>query len=522
MMRSPLAGVDGQFSAGRVEFSPHDSTEVYRGKLAQLVLDELPGFAALLTTSGVLLERNRAAVDPALIGKSLWQTAWWRMRPSVQVELREAIERAARGEAVKHHLNFAPPEMPVTDFTLSPVRDAEDRVVFLLLRGTAEGQADERASALLGAIVDSSDDAIISKDLNGRIMTWNKSAERLFGYTAEEAIERSITILIPRDRLEEETRILERLRHGERIDHFETIRVRKDGTTLNVSLTISPVKDANGRIIGASKIARDITDRVQREHALEQANADLEQFAYSASHDLQEPLRMVAAYSELLKRKFGGKLGPEADEYIGYMVSGASRMESLLRDLRSYTQVLSGNAEPPGEIEPARVLRKVLANLEVAIADSGAIIQHADLPRVYIYEFQLQQVLQNLIGNAIRYRGAETPRIHISAERRNGRCLFAVQDNGIGIDPQYKEQIFGIFKRLHSAGEFPGTGMGLAICQRIIESGGGRIWVESKPGRGSTFYFTVAGAKSECQPNTGLDPVDRRQSPGRGAGARSA
>jgi PAS domain S-box-containing protein len=361
-----------------------------------------------------------------------------------------------------------------------------------------------RASALLSAIVDSSDDAIISKNLDGIIMSWNKSAERLFGYTADEAIGRSILMLIPPDRQDEEPGILARLRRGERVDHFETIRVRKDGSSLNISLTISPVRDPEGRIIGASKIARDITDRVRREQdlrdanaALQRANEDLQQFAYSASHDLQEPLRMVAAYSELLQKRFGGKLGPVADEYIGFTVAGAARMETLLRDLRTYTQVSTAEQLPPGEIDARAVLDKALANLEVAIHDAGATVRSERLPHVRMHEFQLQQLFQNLIGNAIRYRGTAPPVIDVSAKRVGDDWRFSVSDNGIGIEPEYKEQIFGIFKRLHSASDFPGTGMGLAICQRIVERGGGRIWVESEPGRGSTFYFTVPCAGSQ-------------------------
>jgi PAS domain S-box-containing protein len=385
-----------------------------------------------------------------------------------------------------------------------------------------------QASALLSAIVDTSDDAIISKDLNGIIMSWNKSAERLFGYTAAEAVGQSITILIPPERLDEEPKILDRLRRGERVDHFETIRVRKDGSRLNISLTISPVKDAGGKIIGASKIARDITYRVRQEQALQeanaalkQANADLQQFAYSASHDLQEPLRMVAAYSELLRRKFGGKLGPEADEYIGHTVQGAVRMENLLSDLRTYTQVSTTEHAPPEEIDASEVLKKTLLNLEVAIRDSGASVSSSALPRVRMHTFQLEQVFQNLIANAIRYRSTLPPRIHIGAELQGKEWLFSVQDNGIGIESQYKEQIFGIFKRLHSAAQYPGTGMGLAICQRVVERAGGRIWVESESGRGSTFYFTVPFGEPErtgSQAASRVDSSDRGQSGRRHAG----
>jgi len=204
---------------------------------------------------------------------------------------------------------------------------------------------------------------------------------------------------------------------------------------------------------------------------------------------------MVATYSELLQKKFGGKLGPAGDEYIGYTVRGALRMEALLRDLRTYAQVSAGEYEPKEDLEAGDVLKKALATLEGSISETGAEITSTALPRIRIYEFQLEQLFQNLIGNAIRYRGSDPPRIHVAAERQEREWRFSVQENGIGIDPRYKEQVFGIFKRLHSAAEYPGTGMGLAICQRIIERIGGRIWVESEPGRGSTFFFTVPHGK---------------------------
>jgi light-regulated signal transduction histidine kinase (bacteriophytochrome) len=258
------------------------------------------------------------------------------------------------------------------------------------------------------------------------------------------------------------------------------------------------VKDPKGRIVGASKIARDITDRVLKDEALKEANAalqqlnaDLQQFVYSASHDLQEPLRTVSIYSQLLQKRFGGTLGPSGVEYIGHTVQGALRMESLLRDLRTYMQVSTSEREQKEDVDAGAILDKALAGLESAINGSGASISRTALPRVRMYEHQLEQVFQNLIGNSIRYRGEQPPHISIAAGQQGDAWLFSVQDNGIGIEPQYKEHIFGIFKRLHSAAEYPGTGMGLAICQRIIERNGGRIWVESEPGKGSTFYFTV-------------------------------
>ena len=372
--------------------------------------------------------------------------------------------------------------------------------VVCYFRDIGDRRRAEQNANLLASIVESSDDAIVSKNLDGIIMSWNQGAERIFGYTAAEAVGQSILMLIPPDRIDEEPRILERLKRGERLEHFETVRVRKDGSRLNVSLTVSPVKAADGRIAGASKVARDITDKVRQAAALEQANtalkranADLQLFAYSASHDLQEPLRMVAVYSQLLQKRFGGKLGPTGDEYIGYTVQGATRMESLLKDLRTYSQVSTTGKDPTDVIDAGEILQKTLLNLQVAISNSGASVNSTTLPKVRMYEFQLEQVFQNLIGNAMAYRGDEPPRIQIAAVRQGSEWLFSVQDNGIGIDPQFHEQIFGIFKRLHSTAEYSGTGMGLAICRQAVERAGGRIWVESAPGKGSTFYFTVPG-----------------------------
>jgi light-regulated signal transduction histidine kinase (bacteriophytochrome) len=220
---------------------------------------------------------------------------------------------------------------------------------------------------------------------------------------------------------------------------------------------------------------------------------DLQQFAYSASHDLQEPLRMVAVFSELLRKRFGDQLGPTGNDYVTQTIQGAKRMESLLRDLRTYTEVSTAGREPAEEIDANAVLDKTLLNLEVTIQESGATIHRADLPRLRFNAVRLEQVFQNLIANAIRYRGEAPPIVDVGAVREGGQWRFSVRDNGIGIEPQFQEQIFGMFKRLHSKSEYPGTGMGLAICQRIVERTGGRIWVESAAGQGSTFYFTLPG-----------------------------
>jgi PAS domain S-box-containing protein len=421
---------------------------------------------------------------------------------------------------------------------LQPQEDAVRRFralnerIALLNREICDRTRAMRESALLSAIVDSSDDAIMSKDLTGIIMSWNKGAERLFGYAASEAVGRSITFIIPPERLDEEIDILQRLARGERIERMETVRITKNGVSLHVSLTISPVKDADGRIMGASKIAHDITARVAQEkalvtanEALNRANGDLEQFAYSASHDLQEPLRMVATYSEMLKKRFNGQLGEEGEEYIGYTIEGAMRMERLLKNLRVYTQVSTGEFRPEQPVDAGDVLRRTIGNLQVAIQQAAAAVTSGPLPQVLIQEFQLEQLFQNLIGNALRYRSSRQPQIHVAAKEEETEWLFSVEDNGIGIESKFKEQIFGIFMRLHTASEHPGTGMGLAICQRVVERAGGRIWVESELGRGSTFYFTLPRDQSSGNGRGHASLHDHSgggQPGGRGAGTGGA
>lgn len=779
------------------EAALHATEEHFRA-----IVDTTPECVKVVAEDGTLLHMNSAGLEMVeadspedAIGKSVYDL----IAPEFRDAFRVFNERICCGQAgslaydmtglrgCKRHM----------ETSARPLRWPDGKTVQLAItRDVTERASRERAALLLSAIVDSSDDAIISKDLNGIITSWNKSAERLFGYTAAEAIGHSIAdLLIPSDRQEEEPAILERLRRGERVDHFETLRRRKDGTILDISLTISPVKDAAGRIIGASKIARDITDRKCTERAIEmlnaqlsadlvamtrmqhlstrllqtddfsellgeilgaaieitganmgtiqlmeggspkivsqrgfepsllsllnacpenekvcgkalerfervivedithspvftatrtrnillaagaralqctplvsrsgqllgmfsthyrapgrptegqlrlldilarqaadlierkssetallrsewrfrqladampqivwtarpdghldyynerwyeftgfsrdqfgdvswepvlhpddvkrcyeiwygavasgqpyrieyrfwdrnenrwrwfmgralpvrdhgkivkwfgtctdideqkrveddlrRANSDLEQFAYTASHDLQEPLRSIKIYGELLTNRYGSRLDGQALEFLEFLRTGASRMEMLVRDLLAYTQVTRPNA--PAEVTDANdALSTTLANVQGAIVESGTTVTFDPLPPVRVHSTHLRQLFQNLIGNAIKYRSPErTAAVHVSAERQGDFWVFTVSDNGIGIQPEYREHIFGLFKRLHSGDEYSGTGIGLAICQRIVERYHGRIWVESEPGHGSRFMFAL-------------------------------
>ena len=235
----------------------------------------------------------------------------------------------------------------------------------------------------------------------------------------------------------------------------------------------------------------DLERRVeQRTVALQRSNEDLQQFAYIASHDLQEPLRMVASYTELLKRRYHGKLDSDADQFIDYAVDGVKRMSALIRDLLAYSRAGETPAEQIRELNPQDTLDTVLLNLKVTIGDVDASITHDPLPHIEFDPLRLSQLFQNLLANAIKYRGERRPVVHISARTEGPETIFSFADNGIGIDPKYAEQIFGIFKRLHGR-EYEGTGIGLAMCKKIVERQGGRIWVESKLGEGSTFSFSI-------------------------------
>jgi PAS domain S-box-containing protein len=401
-----------------------------------------------------------------------------------------------------------------------PIFDSSGQVIGAInvLIDNTERKNTEIAMGKLAAIVESSQDAIIGKDLNGIISSWNEAAQRLFGYTAEEMIGKPVMMLIPPGRRNEETEILRRIHAGEQVKHFETIRVNKAGERLHISLSVSPIKDASGRIVGASKIARDITEmrRVQEtlaaaaienrrlyeavqkelsehketEEELSKSNKELEQFAYIASHDLQEPLHMINSFVDLLTRRCYKKLDDHEREYLDFIRQGATRAKTLIRELLEFSRI--GRAEDVQRLSLQTVLREVEGNLSAAIKESGAVIRSASLPTVMASHLEMVQLFQNLISNAIKYRSLVPPQIDISVSKTVGAMWeFAVKDNGIGIEPRYRERIFGMFQRLHSQSDSSGTGIGLAVCQKIVQNQGGNIWVESEPGQGSTFYFTL-------------------------------
>ena len=488
----------------------------------------------------------------------------------------------------------------------------------------------------LTAIVDSSDDAIFSKDMDGLIHSWNRGAQRIFGYTAQEIVGQSVRILVPAEREFEEVEIFEKLGSGERIEHFETLRRRKDGQIIDVSITISPLQDSTGKIIGVATIAQDITarkesekrfrevsdqareaernfdlalsvsrtgawawslpegkldwddqmyvlfgvtrdtfqptfenviscfhpdDRVLARNAmqtaiasskefyfeqralwpdgtvhdiaargrtvndnngkpikvvcvctdltaskrsaellqtnlreLERSNEDLQQFAYVCSHDLQEPLRVISNFTQLLAKRYKGSLDAKGDEYIAFIVDASKRMQGLIRDLLLYSRIHQ-QIEPAVSVNCIEIVETARSNLKVAITESGARFECEPLPIVIADRSQLLQLFQNLIANSVKFRSQQPLLIRISAEDQGNFWNFAVADNGVGIDMKYAEKVFVIFQRLHTREVYAGNGIGLGICKRIVERIGGRIWIESELGSGSCFHFTIPKTK---------------------------
>jgi two-component system sensor kinase FixL len=383
------------------------------------------------------------------------------------------------------------------ELAVSETPSGNRRIFTGIVRDITERKRAEEVHAMLAAIVESSDDAIIGKTLGGTIATWNVGAERIFGYTADEAVGKNISILMPPERLHEEVNIQQRLARGESIEHFDTVRVTKDSRKIEVSLTVSPIRNAAGTIVGASKIARDITARKRAEESLAhqaeelaRSNMELERFAYIASHDLQEPLRSIQSFAQLLQRHCGGSLSGDAAEYLGYITGGVQRMQTLISDLLAYSRVNSqGAAFVPADCN--EICDRVLEDLQASIDSNHAKVTIEPLPIVVGDPTQLGQVFQNLLVNAIKFHGKRTPCISVWARETSSEWVFAVKDNGIGIAAEYFDRIFIIFQRLHTIEEYSGTGIGLAVCKKIAERHRGRIWVESVVGEGSTFYFSI-------------------------------
>ena len=336
-------------------------------------------------------------------------------------------------------------------------------------------------------------------DLSGRFMKVNRRLCEILGYGEQELIGRPVKeISHPEDRnLTDSQRM--RVRSGEKQSvRFEKRYLRKSGAIVWVDLSVALACDASGVPQYEIALFDDITERKKAEAALREAheelkrsNAELEQFAYVASHDLQEPLRMVSSYTQLLMRRYGDKLDGDAREFTAFIVDGATRMKQLIEDLLAYSRVgtRDKNFKP---VDAGSSLGRALTNLRAAIQDSGATVTHDPLPTIPCDEVQVAQLFQNLIGNALKFRKPDAaPAVHVGAADQGAEWEFMVRDNGIGIEPQYFQRIFMVFQRLHDKGEYPGTGIGLAIVKKVVERHGGRIWVQSQPGAGTTFHFTM-------------------------------
>lgn len=374
------------------------------------------------------------------------------------------------------------------------------------------------------AAVESAPIAMVMIDAEGKIVIVNVETEKLFGYHRAELLAQHVEVLIPERFRPQHPQLRRRFFAAPEARRMgagrELFGLRKDGSEFPVEIGLNPIETEEGLFV--LSVIVDITERKRLEtalrqtnelleqrvrqrtaqltaqteqlqranEALERSNLELQQFAYIASHDLQSPLRSISGFVQLLRSEYEGRLGAQADDWISRTVQAIQRMQTLIQDLLAYSRVDS-QSRPFKQFAFGDVVKDALSLLESAIADSGADIASGELPSVSGDRSQLVQLMHNLISNALKYHGVAPPRIDITARRDGGDWVFCVADNGIGIEARYHERIFEIFRRLHNQQEYPGTGIGLAVCRRVVHRHGGKIWVESEPGKGSRFYFTI-------------------------------
>ena len=394
-------------------------------------------------------------------------------------------------------------EFPI-EIMLSPLESAEGILVTAAIRNISVRRAAEKHLAQMEGryrgLLEAAPDAMVVVNQSGEIVLLNAQAEKRFGYRRDELLGQKVTNIIPEGFAErliaDGTRTAAEALAQQIGMGLELSGRRKDGSEFPIELMLSPLESSEGILVTAA--IRDISMRkiaeahlVKTVADLKRSNDELQQFAYVASHDLQEPLRTVASFTQLLAQRYQGKLDADADEFISYAVDGCNRMKELIQDLLAYSRA-GAEGKALAEISGENALQRATHALEMIIKESGAIVTHDLLPTITTDLGQLTQVFQNLVGNAIKYRGVEVPQVHVSARQNGGNeWIFSVRDNGLGIDPQYFEKIFVIFQRLHGREAFAGTGIGLSICKKIVERLGGRIWVESLIKKGSTFYFAL-------------------------------
>jgi PAS domain S-box-containing protein len=422
-------------------------------------------------------------------------------------------------------------ERPIDD-SGAPVRDLDGGVVGVVLvfrDVTARRQADLTALRM-AAIVEHSVDAIIGKDLRGVVTSWNSAAGRIFGYAAEEMIGQSITRLIPEDRRHEEQEILAQLQRGELVEPFETIRVRKDGGSIWVRASISPIKDREGRIVGASKIARDITDARHAEQALRDAHhqlghhareledkvrertaeleekvVELEAFSYSLSHDLRAPLRAITSFAEIVLADSGPRLDAAGVSHLQRVMSAAQRMDRMIQDVLVFSRV-SHRAVTAEPVDMEKLFDEIMHERPEFQPPRAEIVLERPLRPVLGHTASLTQCLTNLLDNAVKFVApSTTPRVRLRTEEIEGEVRLWVEDNGIGIAPEAQRRLFALFQRVHTAANYQGTGVGLAIVRRAAERMNGRVGVESEPGKGSRFWLQLP------QPPKSPEPAPRRR-----------
>jgi PAS domain S-box-containing protein len=386
----------------------------------------------------------------------------------------------------------------------------DEGVAFVIDR--TESQRAAMEAVRLAAIVESSSDAVITSDLHGKVTSWNAAAEKIYAYSAEEMVGRPITCIVPPEYLQEEEWILNQIKLGERVEHLETERVGKDGSRIAISVTVCPIKDSLGRIVGASKVARDITENkriseellrlnadleqrvFERTAQLETSNKELESFSYSVSHDLRAPLRSIDGFSQALLEDYSDKLDSEGQDHLRRIRTASQRMGLLIDDLINLSLVTRAEVcmEP---VDMTRMAREIVRELmesapdrEVEFAIAENLSANTDLRLIRI-------VLTNLLNNALKFTTKTSHgRIEFSSVATNGITEYFIRDNGAGFDPAFADKLFGAFQRLHAQKDFPGTGIGLATVQRIIHRQGGRVWADAQLEQGATFHFTLNAA----------------------------